>query len=411
MKRVILLFFLSITPNIILAQIVLTIEGTEVIDTVTGLSYGVNIPRQQTTKLTYRNNSLTSVNALGYLLQAGDETPEETNNNLDGEVITGNVFTWNGKDPSSMTHALFTGYNINVVIKYNYLRNTPNAIQRKSNGMEDVEGVVAYNILNNPKLGIAVKGIHDIRIFNNTFYSERTPSQTSRGLVDIHKNTDGELNVASTGTKVFNNIFYTKNRVYNIKIHEAECLERFESDYNLFWCEAGEPIFEVDGQTKTFAQWQALGYDLHSVIIDPGFENFTDFVPRNRLDYGTNLGEAFQMGLATDASWGNIDPKTISQNGNWQVGARIFEKLPEDSEITIYPNPAGLNFNIYIRDSDLTYRKLKIYDLKGQLLFTQLITHGLNDILLPDSFIAGIYNITLESVSLKRYSSKLVIIK
>ena len=153
--------------------------------------------------LTFRNNSITSVNASGYMLQAGDETPGLNNNNLDGEIITGNRFIWNGTDEASTTHAVFTGYNLDAVIKYNYLKNTPNGIQRKSDGMTDNSGVIAYNIINNPKVGIVVKGMNGVRIYNNTLYSERTPCPDQRGLIDIHTNTDGGLNAVSTGTKSF----------------------------------------------------------------------------------------------------------------------------------------------------------------------------------------------------------------
>ncbi len=79
--------------------------------------------------------------------------------------------------------------------------------------------------------------------------------------MDIYNNTDNGLNAPSKGTKVFNNIFYTRNHIYNINIHDTECLEGFECDYNVYWCEAGDPIFQVDGKTKTFAMWQAMGYD------------------------------------------------------------------------------------------------------------------------------------------------------
>ena len=49
------------------------------------------------------------------MLQAGDENPSGSNNNLDGEIISGNKFTWNGTDPTSITHGVFTGYNINAI--------------------------------------------------------------------------------------------------------------------------------------------------------------------------------------------------------------------------------------------------------------------------------------------------------
>jgi len=180
MKHTLILFLLLLISDGIFSQQVLIIREQEFVDTETGTSQGVNIPRTERTLFQFLNNSLTSLNSFGYMLQAGDENPGETNNNLDGEIILGNKFMWNGTDETSMTHALFTGYNIDVVIKYNYLLNTPNGIQRKSNGMTDVNGVIAYNILKNPKLGVAVKGINGIRIFNNTFYSDKTTEQTSR---------------------------------------------------------------------------------------------------------------------------------------------------------------------------------------------------------------------------------------
>ena len=127
-----LLFFVNI--GLVSPQIVLNIEGTEVVFDETGNSNGVDIPRSEPTIFTYKNNSITAVNSGGYMLQAGDEGPRASNNNLDGEKITGNKFIWNGTEQTSWTHALFTGYNLGVIIKYNYLQSTPNGIQRKSNG-------------------------------------------------------------------------------------------------------------------------------------------------------------------------------------------------------------------------------------------------------------------------------------
>jgi hypothetical protein len=117
------------------------------------------------------------------MLQAGDEGPRASNNNLDGEKITGNKFICNGTEQTSWTHALFTGYNLGVIIKYNYLQSTPNGIQRKSNGMYETSGVIAYNILNNPKLGVAVKGINGIKIFNNIIVRGRHYRRTEDWLI------------------------------------------------------------------------------------------------------------------------------------------------------------------------------------------------------------------------------------
>jgi hypothetical protein len=407
MKKAQLIFFLVFSSSWLPAQIILTIEGTEINDTITGASNGINILRSQPTIFTFRNNAIQSVNATGYMLQAGDETPGYFNNNLDGEIITGNKFIWNGASDVSTTHALFTGYNVDVVIKYNYLYKTPNGIQRKSDGMTDISGVIAYNIVNNPGVGIVVKGMNGVRIYNNTLYSEKTPMQTSRGLIDIHSNTDGELNAASTGTKVFNNIFYTKYETYCINVLDPESLIGFESDYNIFYCETGSVRFSAGGSDKTFAEWQALGYDVHSVRVDPDFNNFTDFIPRKRLDYGTDLGTSLQTGLALDATWGTTDPRSTIQNGKWQVGARIYE----DAKVNIYPNPASDFFYVLITDPSLSYQTVKVYDTIGRVVLTDDVGQGLNTVNIPRSFPVGVYNIALESDNMDRYVRKLLIIR
>jgi len=341
---IILIFAKSVS-----AQTTLNIEGktyTNADDT----WYGVSILRTTPTNLIFKNNSITSVNRYGYMLEAGDEVVGAYNNNLAGATISGNVLTWNGTPAIGIIpHGLFTGYNINVKVKYNYLKKVPMAIIRKSNGMTDVSGAVAYNILKDPGIGVVVKGMKGVRIYNNTFYSSLTTTQTNRSLIEIYENPSVTPPGQATGTKIKNNIFYTKNAVKNISITSA-CLSGFESDYNVFYCESGTPIFAVDGAQKTFAQWQALGFDAHSVVINPAFKDYVNFVPGARLDYGTDLGTTFKDGLAVTAKWGTTDPETAAQNGKWQVGAMIYkEVVTQPAPVPVYSSsvinattPAGL---------------------------------------------------------------------
>jgi hypothetical protein len=330
MKKILIIIFLAINSRCLLAQAVLIIEGTNTINNSTTNWSGVNVPRSTPATFTFRNNSVTSENSSGYMLQAGEEGQNGNANHLDGEIITGNKFTWSGTDKTSITHGIFTGFNINASIKYNYLNMVPMGIIRKSNGMTNTSGGIAYNIINRTQaVGMVVKGMNGVNIYNNTIYSDQVMysgpgSGTWRGLIDIYTNTDTTPNEASTGTKIKNNIFYTKYQIYNIYIYETECLRGFESDYNVFYCEAGDPMFNYLGSAKTFTQWQALGFDSHSVVINPNFLNFNDFVPATRLNYGTDLGTEWQTGLATDADWRTTDPAKSDQNGKWQVGARIY---------------------------------------------------------------------------------------
>jgi hypothetical protein len=324
-KKYSLTLFLALNTAILFSQVKLTVLGTVVNNSDTGTWAGVNIQRSLPTSLVYQNNSITSVNTSGYMLQAGDEGLDDKNTNLDGEVITGNKFTWNGTDLKSITHGLFTGYNLNAIIKYNYLDKVPLAIIRKSNGMTDVSGVIAYNIIRNPYVAVALKGINGIKIYNNTFYSERSPSETWRGIIDIYANDGFNPAIPSTGTIIKNNIFYTRYQIANIYIYENEDLPGFQSDYNIFYCESGTPIFNYLGVSKTFEQWQALGYDTHSAVVNPDFIDFTGLVPVKGLLRGTNLGTEHKTGLASDAAWvAGSDPATRDQGSAWQAGAHII---------------------------------------------------------------------------------------
>jgi hypothetical protein len=334
MKRTIPLVAASIIILLISAQIKLAVEGTLTINKVEGDWEGINIARSAPTMFIFRNNSIISSNASGYMLHAGDEQAGTENHNLDGQIITGNKFLWNGKRAGSNTHALFTGYNINATIKYNYLEKVPSGIQMKSDGMANLSGGVAYNIVNNPgQAAIPVKGMKNVKIYNNVFYSDKVFYKNDsvgvwRGLIDIYANTDEGQNQSvsnSSGTKIKNNIFYTVNRIYNIAIYDSASLPGFESDYNIFFCESGSPVFNFLGKYLSFAQWQALGYDTHSKIINPKFRDLIDFIPAEPLYHGTDLGELWQDGLSLSAKWiPGSSPALSRQKGSWQTGARVY---------------------------------------------------------------------------------------
>ena len=322
MRYMLFAFFLltGLSAN---SQTILTIEGQTYTNADETWS-GVNIPRTVPTAFTFKNNSISSVNLNGYMLQAGDEGVAATNNNLDGEIITGNKFTWTGTDMKCITHGLFAGNNINAVIKYNYLDHVPmGVISKSSSNMSNTAGGIAYNIIKSGAVGINIKGMSNVNIYNNTLYTDRTTSETWRGLIYIYTHIDVTPHSVSHGTKIYNNIFYTKYQTYCIQIDDAESTVGLESDYNIFYCETGTPLFHYCGSVKRFAQWQAFGYDTHSKVINPNFKDFVYFVPAARLDYGFDLGSTLKDGLSVNAKWGTTNPETTAQNGKWQVGAVI----------------------------------------------------------------------------------------
>lgn len=324
---------------------VVTLNG-QVNLTMTGKTYtntqdtweGVNIPRSEKTAFVFSNNSITSKNRYGYMLQAGDESSKRTNNNLDGAVITGNKFKWTGSDMTIITHGLFTGHNSNIIAKYNYLDNVPMGIIRKStNNMTNTGGGVAYNIVKNGAVQFVVKGMSNVNIYNNTFYTERTTSQTWRPLIHIYTNTDAGRYSVAHGTKIYNNIFYTKYQTLSITVADNESLVGLECDYNIYWCENGSPRFSVNGKVISFEQWQAMGYDTHSVVMNPDFVDLVNFAPSRPLDLGRDMGDEWRMGLAADAIWGTTDPATCAQGSKWQIGAVVLATAGDPAPV---PSPS-----------------------------------------------------------------------
>ncbi len=350
MRKLLIILFLLIFSFAIKAQQVVTVQNQSFVygssDT-----QGYNAQQTVPTTFTFMNNSLQSATINMYMLQAGTDNDVDngTYDMLDGEVITGNKFTWVGTVvDNQLVHGCMVHNNINALVKYNYFDNMPSGIICKSLGNTYTSNGWAYNVFQGDALVCCyLLGINNVPIYNNTFYNT-SPTFTNnlvrgtwRGIVHVYYNSQNNMNPGypATNIKIKNNIFYTKYQIYNIVVNGSDyyngaspsgCLTGFESDYNIFYCEAGTPLFEYLGVQKTFSQWQALGYDTHSVVVNPNFNNTTDLVPSNRqsINYGTDLGSTWNTGLSTSAVWTvNSAPATSVQNGTWQVGARVYAAI------------------------------------------------------------------------------------
>jgi hypothetical protein len=315
--------------------------------TVSGQSYnlqsanndymGVISDRSATYQFNFLYNYITSNiisggGGAGYMLEFGDEEPSSTNWRLNGMVVSGNYLNWTGgvQSPPVEPHGVFAGaYNADVKMTYNYLNQVPMALIEKSDGSQSnstnrlTSGGICYNIVYNPQYsGVNIKGMANTNVYNNTFYQSIVPATA---IIDIYDNTAANQ---SQGTHIYNNIFYTTSTsAYNISVDVIGDTIGLRSDYNVFYCTAGTPMFRVVNTTYTFSQWQALGHDAHSVVVNPNFLDFTNFVPSAPLYYGTNLGAAWQTGLAANAVWStSAMPGTTNQGSIWQVGARIISQ-------------------------------------------------------------------------------------
>ena len=313
MREGLTILFLLIN-SVLFSQTVLIIEGKT-------FANGEDITNSTPTALTFRNNAITGMDASDCSLLAGDEIISPSNSNLNGAVITGNFISFSGTILSQ--HGIFVGYNVNQVIKYNYENRAPYGVVYKSGNpnMTNTSGGFSYNILKNSDISVRIKGINGVSVCNNTFYNDES---SSNGFILISGNPDVG-NSPSTGTIIKNNIFYTTAGKAIIYLDAPDNASGLQCDYNVYYDATGSPKFYDGTSWLSFSQWQSLGYDIHSVVLDPNFNNSTDLLPVTRLDYGTNIGSDWQTGLSISASWVvGTAPSTTNQNGTWQVGARIY---------------------------------------------------------------------------------------
>ncbi|MDZ7634123.1 MAG: hypothetical protein U5L72_06650 [Bacteroidales bacterium] len=63
-------------------------------------------------------------------------------------------------------------------------------IRKSANNMINTAGGVAYNIVKSGAVGINIKGMSNVNIYNNTLYTDRMTSETWRGLIYIYTHID-----------------------------------------------------------------------------------------------------------------------------------------------------------------------------------------------------------------------------
>ena len=334
MKKIIYISFLFISL-IANGQVVTTISG---IDTTVADGNGYDLRTTSETTLTVENSRFSQPTTGTYLLRCGDDEYNATTAlKLNGAVIQGNYIQYTGTLGTASTHSVIAGYNLDYQFKYNYFKHgyygiIAEAGYQNGDSMVNTNYNIFGNVFNNNTTPIAISGYDGVKVYNNTTYYGL---DGSGWLINVVENSFGGLdeNAVSANVKIKNNIFYSVNNDHFYNIH-ASCVEGFESDYNVFWCETSTnnlPRFNLGGTVYTWSQWQAMGYDVHSVVANPQFIDTINFIPSVYLRYGKDLGASYNRLLSTGGNWvAGHTPATTLQSGTWQVGARIH---PSDTTI------------------------------------------------------------------------------
>ena len=215
---------------------------------------------------------------------------------------------------------------LDTVTKYNYTAGAGefNVIIKSTTAMDNTECVAMYGIsyLN----GILAKGQGFVKFYNYTIVDSLKAGITMTVADDL---TDLKTTYAKNNI-VVNNV----NNFPLVDIISEIPAYKHEINYNVYYSTDLAP-FKYLGVSKTFAQWQALGYDLNSRMLTTLefadlFEDYANRDFRTKTNYliGENLGSNYNVGLDKSTNWGTDTQiptvVTKTQPANWNVGAYIL---------------------------------------------------------------------------------------
>jgi hypothetical protein len=328
MKATILSLTIVLVSSAVKAQTQMHTSG---VDIVLDVAWGYRIyPRDSPVDALIEKSKFTSTVENTYILQTGDDGYRpETALNVNNARITGNYLDYVHPNRGFM-HAIIAGYNLDYQITYNYINRSYFAVVAEAgfndgSPMVNTNYVISGNIFRNNVTPVSIAGYDNLLVSNNTFYNERSDAGFA---IKISESNGTTVPAICRNIRIMNNIVFLANSTKAIYLISS-CDQGLLVDYNLYYSGIGadnEPEFAIDGITHTWSEWRALGYDEHSVIIDPNFNNSEELVPATPLYYGTDLGFEHAYSLSTDASWiVGYAPNTTRQGTTWQVGAKIYE--------------------------------------------------------------------------------------
>ncbi|WP_170110630.1 choice-of-anchor Q domain-containing protein [Flavilitoribacter nigricans] len=238
---------------------------------------------------------------------------------------------------------------------------------------------------NNLAAGINMDGVENPVVYNNLIYNNHSAQGIalfqqdgaipSRGA-KIYNNTiivpdDGRWGIlvkagSNVGTEIYNNIIINQHAWRGCIA--AENIEQFSSDYNLL----NDKLSATgDGSTVPLSEWQGLGLDEHSLLVDdpenvfadPGGQDFQLKAGSPAIDRGT---DAVQSVVAIDLS-GNARPQGAAFDiGAYEFPATVGTQHPLAGHLRVFPNPARKSFTLET-DADLgPVRLLLLRDATGR---------------------------------------------
>ena len=259
------------------------------------------------------------------------------------------------------------------------------------------DAVVEGNILHDNGYGggsaINMDGVQNSEIFNNLIYNNHATGiamyQIDGGEASknnkVFNNTiiqpaDGRWCIisvnGSTGNTLYNNILINHHNFRGSISLDTESMPGFISDYNI----VVNRLSDDDGNSNmTLSDWQALGFDLHSIIADPENQIFVDYNNNNyhllqnaqAVNAGTNL--------VLPTVFEDLDNVSRPQGNGFDIGCYEFssttgitgENIPEEFKLfQNYPNPFNPETVISWQSPVTGKNVLKVFNILGNEIAT-----------------------------------------
>jgi len=246
---------------------------------------------------------------------------------------------------------------------------------------------------------LAGNAIQNTKIFNNTFYKNRTGAVVN-GVTTINgvavgtaaDNFGGEVHLQNINGATFkNNIVYASNNKKALVALSGYSVASYASDYNLYYRD-GSTTFIIDLTGTSFNGSSATGsyspaqfttqttLDANAAVGAPGFVNAGSFdfaltssaLAKNKGDvtYDSNASGTTDRDYSTRKRDGRVDI------GCYEIQSGAFRTAtPKEEEVilpafSIYPNPASdfvnINFGKQVADA-----VIRITDVNGRLLMVK----------------------------------------